>query len=608
MRFAKRLSEFKAEARLIARVSIRALREYIVATKWLILGVMVIEVVNTLLPFATAFLTGIGINRLTQAFAHHNLSTHDVLLPFIGAFVATGITFILRPLSQTAQLAANEIVEETVTRRLNYQMVTLDVPLLEKPDFKALVNKSVFRYQYAYQRVMNLGIAMVTNLIAFVTASTLLFNLNPYILLIIFSVSVPGALANIWFNRKIDKIWDLHSTDQQVQSKLSSLHMQSDTSNEIRLNFAYPYLIDVISTYQRRFRKSQNSVRVKESIYITGTTIAEEATRFGIEIWLLLQVIGGVFGIGTYTFYASIVDRFRTATSSFLSNISSIQESSLILRDLFRVFDAKPTIVSPVDAIVLPLGVVPKIEFKNVSFRYPNAEKKVFDNVSFVIEPGEKIALVGPNGAGKSTLIKLLARLYDPSGGAVIIGGHNIRTLDLDVWRSNLGVLLQDFNQYMLSMRDNIEIGRIQERDIDNRLEQSIRQADADSVISNYSAGLEQMLTPVHKDGAVLSGGQWQRIALARTFFRNANVVVLDEPTAAVDSIAEAEIFDSLMKQHEGKTTIIISHRFSTVRRADRIFVLDEGRIIEQGSHDELMKIGDGTYREMFELQAEGYR
>ena len=205
-------------------------------------------------------------------------------------------------------------------------------------------------------------------------------------------------------------------------------------------------------------------------------------------------------------------------------------------------------------------------------------------------------------------MIKLLARLYEPTHGQILIDGVDLGKVDLDDWRSTLGVLLQDYNKYTLSARENIEIGRIEKSGDLDRIGHAVTQADAGSIVAGWKDGLDQKLFKIYPAGIMLSGGQWQRLALARTFYRQANVVVLDEPTAAVDAKAEGEIFDRLMTEHQGKSSIIISHRFSTVRRADRIFVLDKGKIVEEGSHEELMQLDKGVYRELFEIQAKGYR
>jgi ATP-binding cassette, subfamily B, bacterial len=250
----------------------------------------------------------------------------------------------------------------------------------------------------------------------------------------------------------------------------------------------------------------------------------------------------------------------------------------------------------------------PRIEFEHVSFSYPGNKRQVLKDVSLVLEPGEDLAIVGANGAGKTTLVKLLLRLYDPSKGRILINGQDLRELDLMTWYRQIGALFQDFNRYdALSVKDNIVMGRVDAPARKERLEKAAHEAGTDRFIKGYVAGYEQILNRSYKNGIEPSGGQWQRIALARAFYRQAQVLILDEPTSAIDAKGEFEVFRKIAATQKRKTTIIISHRFSTVRNANKIVVLEHGTITESGSHQELVALR-GRYHELFELQAAGYR
>ena len=278
------------------------------------------------------------------------------------------------------------------------------------------------------------------------------------------------------------------------------------------------------------------------------------------------------------------------------------------MKDLYLLVDTEPRIVSPKNAVAIAHNTKPTITFDNVSFVYPGSEKPTIKNISFTISPGDSIAFVGENGAGKTTIIKLLLRFYDATSGNILVNGVNIKDLDLSSYYAHVGVLFQNFNDYPFSVRDNIALGKIDEFDNNDRIHKAAIIANADSFIQKYPKGYEQVLEPGFKDGIEPSGGQWQRIALARALFRNANILILDEPTAAIDSRSEYEIFKTLETHSKDRSTIIISHRFSTVRQAQQIFVIEDGEIIERGNHVELMKHKDGLYKEMFEKQASGYR
>jgi ATP-binding cassette subfamily B protein len=286
-----------------------------------------------------------------------------------------------------------------------------------------------------------------------------------------------------------------------------------------------------------------------------------------------------------------------------------MQESSLYVNDYFELLALKPRLPeNPHPVAVAPAGPPPRIEFDNVTFHYPGSKHNVLSGVSFTLEPGAGLAVVGANGAGKTTLIKLLLRLYDPTTGRILVDGVDLREVDAASWYRRIGALFQDFNRYdSLSVRDNIALGRPEARATLEEVKAAAAEAGSDAFIEEYPQAYNQILNRSYQDGIEPSGGQWQRIALARAFYRNADILILDEPTSAIDAKGEFEIFEQIAASQRDKSTIIISHRFSTVRNADTIIVLEDGRITERGTHDELVKLR-GRYHELFELQASGYR
>ena len=326
-------------------------------------------------------------------------------------------------------------------------------------------------------------------------------------------------------------------------------------------------------------------------------------------MWLLVKLLyRHNLGISSYIFYSGMIARVSGALNTIVGSYTGMQEGLLYAYDFYGFQKVEPTIIGDSEgAIKLPLSETPKIEFKDVSFQYPGSDEWVFKNLSFTINPGEHIALIGENGAGKTTIVKLLLRFYDVSSGAIEINGHDLRTISLDYWYKHLGTLFQEFNQYPLSIQENITIsngGRVDK----NKLDRALGDSGVSDMVNKLPYGLETVLDSSFKKGTEPSGGQWQRVALARAFYKNANILILDEPTAAIDAKAEYDIFNSIFEHQTKKSTIIISHRFSTVRRADRIIVLEKGRIVETGDHSELLKHNGGLYKEMFEKQAEGYR
>jgi ATP-binding cassette subfamily B protein len=280
---------------------------------------------------------------------------------------------------------------------------------------------------------------------------------------------------------------------------------------------------------------------------------------------------------------------------------------ALYLDDLFSFFEVQPEIVSAPDARQFPARIEQGFVFEDVGFRYPGAERWAVRHLSFTLKAGEVIALVGENGAGKTTLVKLLARLYDPDEGRILLDGHDLREYDLDSLRGNIGVIFQDFVRYHLTAAENIAVGRIEARADRGRIVEAAKRSLADEVIARLPQGYDQVIGKRFRTGIELSGGEWQKIGIARAYMRDAQVLILDEPTAALDARSEFEVFQRFKELSAGKTAVLISHRFSTVRMADRILVLDQGRIEAAGTHDELMA-QPGRYAELFELQASGYR
>jgi ATP-binding cassette subfamily B protein len=327
---------------------------------------------------------------------------------------------------------------------------------------------------------------------------------------------------------------------------------------------------------------------------------------------IYLTVIGyrspaGVFTIGVLTFLTGSFRQSQGLTQRILLSLSQVYEQSLYLRDLFTFFELRPRIASSPDARRLARPIERGFVFEDVGFRYPGSERWALRHISLEFRPGQRIALVGENGAGKTTLVKLLSRLYDPDEGRILLDGVDLRDYDVEDLQRNIGVIFQDFVRYELLLRENIAVSEIAAADDRSRIEDAARRSLADDVARRLAGGYEQQIGRRFEGGVELSGGEWQKVALARAYLRDAQVLILDEPTAALDARAEYEVFIRFSELTQGKMAVIISHRFSTVRMAEHIVVLKHGEIIEHGSHEGLLA-EDGLYAELFNLQAAGYR
>jgi ATP-binding cassette subfamily B protein len=327
-------------------------------------------------------------------------------------------------------------------------------------------------------------------------------------------------------------------------------------------------------------------------------------SAYAFVIWRTLM---GSLTIGTLTFLSGAILQASTNIQQIFSTLSGIADQALFLTDLLAFFEMQPTIRSKPNALPAPRPILRGFEFRNVSFRYPGSPRLILKQMNFHLHPGERVALIGENGQGKTTVVKLITRLYDPTEGQVLLDGVDLREYSLEDLYREIGVIFQDFMRYELTARENIAVGRVEELDNLALLQSAARKSMADNVVARLPRGYDQMLGGRFDGGLDLSGGEWQKVALARAYLRNAQLLILDEPTAALDARSEFEVFHRFAELTTGKMALFISHRFSTVRMADRIVVLNDGRIAEEGSHDQLASMG-GRYAELFEMQAASYR
>jgi ATP-binding cassette subfamily B protein len=328
---------------------------------------------------------------------------------------------------------------------------------------------------------------------------------------------------------------------------------------------------------------------------------------YGSYAWIVVRTVAGLNTLGDMTMFLSIFRQSQSSIRFLLDSLNRLYESNLFLDNLLTFLELQPLLVAPSDGRPAPAPICQGIEFRHVSFRYPGSDAYVLHDITLSIRPHERIALVGLNGAGKTTLIKLLTRLYDPTEGQILVDGVDLRDYDLASLHQRFGVIFQDFVRYQFSVRENIGFGQVDALDDLDRIRDAADRGGATALIEGMPEGYETVLGRRWEKGEELSGGEWQKIALARAFMREAEVLVLDEPTSALDAEAEYEVFRRFGELMEGRIAVLISHRFSTVRMADRIVVLADGRVLELGSHAELIALG-GTYARLFNLQAEGYR
>jgi len=477
----------------------------------------------------------------------------------------------------------------------------------ESPDSHNIIQKASDTYTWRAPNFVERTIWMMGDVIRLLSSVAIILTFSLPAFLLVLGTTIPSLIANLKLGQGSWGIWDANAADRRRFWRSADMLKREESLMELRIFRTKDYLLNLVEGIYDRFtdkeRKDQLRRTLLESLVGNLSTIGT-MIFWGIAI---AATLNGEITLGLFTFYTATVGQFSSALNNLFRSLSDHYEDGMYLVDLFKFIDLENTVQT--GAVKLEKRKQPPlIVFQNVNFAYPNTDKLVLENFNLVIEPGEHVALVGANGAGKSTIIKLLCRFYDVTSGTILVNGINLRDLDMDSWYSQLGVLFQEFIRYtQFDVKTNVELG-----DVDNigdigLVEEAIHKADAKNFVDTYEKGLEQILDRSFDGGTNPSDGQWQKIALARAFFRDAPILVLDEPTSAIDAKAEYQIFERLYEFSEDKSLIIISHRFSTVRNADKIYVIDEGKIAECGSHEQLMLLRD-KYAEAFEAQAKGYK
>lgn len=483
----------------------------------------------------------------------------------------------------------------------------LDVYYFENDKFRDLIEKARESISVRPQRLIDAVFAGMQSLIQFTIAFAALVHLNWFFVILILAISVPEFITQAYRSKIAWGIWSDNSPFRKRFHYLNHILLHHREVKEVKIFQLARKFLQELRDIEFKFYRENKSVATKSYFSNIIFNFLSTFVFIGIEVFVIFQTLSKKLTVGDIAFYSGVVSNFQNGLGGLFSNINTIFDNSLYVKNVFDILEVEPVVKLSENPVKLTSRETPSIEFKNVSFSYPDTTKKILNNFSLSISKGEKIAFVGENGAGKSTIIKLMLRFYDVTEGEILINGVNLKEIDLSSWYERIGVLFQDFNRYESSVKENIHYGRIDSRmDLKGIINASVS-SGAHKMIEGFDKKYEQMLGRMFEGGLELSGGQWQKIALTRAFFRNAPVLVLDEPTAAIDAKGEAEIFNRVEKLSNDKTVIIISHRFSTVRNADKIYVIDNGKIVESGSHQQLMKL-NGEYSTLFNLQAKGYR
>ncbi|TDR46496.1 ATP-binding cassette subfamily B protein [Tahibacter aquaticus] len=551
-------------------------------------------------------LVGAGGVSDSLAAAWHGGQLDTLLLLLLLEFGLAIVSDLLGRLIGYGDSLLSELFTNATSVRLMEHAATLDLEDFEDPELQDKLDRAR-RQTMGRMSLMSQLFDQVQDAITVASFGVGLLVYAPWLILLLIVALVPAFVGEAHFNAlgySLNYAW----TPQRRQLEyVRQMGASAETAKEVKIFNLHHYLIARYRDLAQGFFQANRALarrRAAWGVLLTGLGTLGYYIAYAYIAWRTLR---GDFSIGDLTFLAGSFRRLRQLLEGLLVGFSQVASQALYLDDLFAFFDIEPEIVSPADAVPVPQPIVQGFVFENVGFRYPDAQRWALRGLNFALHKGEVLALVGENGAGKTTLVKLLARLYDPDEGRILLDGRDLRDYDLNQLRANIGVIFQDFVRYHLTAGENIGVGQIDAMHDGERVREAARRAMADSVIEALPLGYEQPIGRRFKNGIDLSGGQWQKIAIARAYMRDAQVMILDEPTAALDARSEFEVFQRFKELSDQRTAVLISHRFSSVRMADRILVLADGRLEASGTHAELLAQG-GRYAELFELQAAGYR
>jgi ATP-binding cassette subfamily B protein len=570
-----------------------------------VLGVL-FRVIAAVLPLGLLWITKLIIDGIVRAITAHQavaarlwwLVAAEFSLAVFGSVLSRGIDFL------------DALLADKYTRHVSVLVMKhaaqLDLAAYEDPVFYDRLERARVQATDRLGMIQSIG-RLVQQVITTASLSIAIMLFSPWLLLMLIAGVVPAFLGESHF-AFLGYAKNFRQTPIRRQlDYLRVLGGSKEAAKELKLFGLAPFLTERFSRLSNQIYDEDVSLARRRLVAGSFLSMIGTAGYYSAYVFVIWRTISGVLSIGELTFLAGSIQQASSNIQQIFSTVSSIADQALFLTDLIAFFEMRPAIASKPNALPVPRPITRGFEFRNVTFRYPGSSRLVLDGLNFHFRSGERIALIGENGEGKTTIVKLLTRLYDPLEGQVLLDGVDLREYNLEDLYQEIGVIFQDFMRYEMTARDNIAVGRIEQIGDLPLLQQSAQKSMADEVIGRLPYGYEQMLGRRFDGGVDLSGGEWQKVALARAYLRDAQILILDEPTAALDARSEFEVFQRFAELTAGKMALFISHRFSTVRMADRIVVLEHGRIAEDGDHEQLTRLG-GRYAEMFELQAASYR
>jgi ATP-binding cassette subfamily B protein len=569
------------------------------------IAILASTLVGGLTPTVTAYIAKLLLDSVVAAVAGHGSTGRIVGISIFQLGILT-FTAVSTALTNVAQQLLQERMTLTIRHQVMDHASKLDLAFFEGSESYDLLRQASQEAPSRPVSMMSSALSLVRTAITFASMIVLLVSVSPLLAVVVLIAPIPAFISQSKYGARAFMLALYVSPIRRRMEYLSSLVTTDTYAKETKVFGLGPYLVDRFRRLGQTYYTRERELTTTRNLVGTAWSMLSTLAGAGIALYIALEAVSGRLTIGDLALYTSAATAVQSSVQGLFSGFSGMYENNLYLDTLYQFLATKPQITAPEKPRPLPEPVRGHVRFDEVSFSYPGSDERALDSVSFEIRPGETVAVVGRNGAGKSTLIKLLCRLYDPTEGRILLDGVDVREFDPEELRTRMSAMFQDYVTYQGTAAENIGLGQLGALEDRARIEESARRAGAAERIERLPSGFDSPLGRWFDQGVSLSGGEWQKVALARAFMRDAPILILDEPTSALDAQAEHDLFARLRALAHGRTTLYISHRFSTVRQAEKILLLDQGKLAEHGTHEELMTLG-GNYAELFTLQAAAY-
>jgi len=565
------------------------------------------RILRSAMPVALLYVGKLIIDQVVHLSSQEQGSDHTYLYQLIALeFALAIITDALSRITSLLDSLLGDSFSNYTSVKIMKHAATLDLEQSEDAEFYDKLERA---RQQTLGRTMLLSQAMaqIQDIISMAFLVTGLLAFNPWLIVLLVVTILPSFIGESYFNNQNYSLTRSQTPERRELDYLRFLGASDETAKEVKIFNLGDFIVSRFKRLSDQFYKDNSKLAIRRSLWGTFFSMLGSTGYYAAYVFIIIKTVNGTLTVGDLTFLAGSFRQLRTLTEGILLRFTTISQGAIYLTDFMEFFEIMPVMQVSKNPIPFPKPIKEGFTFENVGFKYRHSDNWANRHLNFTLHPGETLALVGENGAGKTTLVKLLARLYEPTEGRILLDGTDLKDYDPDDLRLNLGVIFQDYLRYQMTLSNNIAVGNITQQDNAELIKAAAKASTADALADKLPLHYEQTLGKRFNNGVELSGGEWQKVALSRIYMKDAQVLILDEPTAALDARAEYEVFQRFSNLTKGKSAVLISHRFSTARLAHRILVLDKGQLLEIGTHEELLA-QNGRYAELFNLQAKGYQ